>query len=133
MRVTLFFASVTLLSGCDGRTVAPVSGRVTLNGQPLPNVLVLFEPMGSDNPGLGSVGKTDADGRFVLRQIQPDRLGALVGEHRVRFRTALRGTAREDAVEKELLPAEFNSKSGHTFHVPPGGSSAADFPLVSPS
>src|SRR5262245_63669140 len=115
MRVTLPLAAVVLLSGCDGRAVAPVSGRVTLDGQPLANVLVVFEPINGNNPGLGSVGRTDADGRFVLRQIQPDRPGALVGQHRVRFRTAPRGIAREDAIEKELLPAAFNKESKLTY------------------
>jgi hypothetical protein len=132
MRVFFCFLAISLLAGCEGQTVVPVSGRITLDGQPLANVVVLFEPLGSDNPGLGSVGKTDSDGRFVLRQIQPDRPGALVGNHRVRIRTAPSGVGREDAVEKERLPAIiYNSESTRTFTVPPGGSSAADFPLLS--
>ena len=61
-------------SGLRRQLRRPVSGRVTLDDQPLANAVVLFEPItGNTNPGMGSVGRTDSDGRFVLRQIQPDR------------------------------------------------------------
>ena len=37
------------------------------------------------NPGPGSVGATDAEGRFTLRLSDPDRPGAVVAAHTVRM------------------------------------------------
>ena len=75
--------------GQPGYEVAPVSGRVTLDGQPMPGVHVSFQPQaGRDNqlnPGPGSVGVTDAEGRFTLRLSDPDRPGAVVAAHTVRM------------------------------------------------
>ena len=44
------------------------------------------EPETRPNPGMGSIGKTDSDGLYSLRQIQPDRPGAVIGAHRVTIR-----------------------------------------------
>jgi len=123
-----------MVAGCDGNTVVPVSGRVTLDDQPLENAVVLFEPIGEkNNPGMGSVGRTDADGRFVLRQIQPDRAGAIVGSHRVIIRMAPRpGGSLESAPKDRLSPVK-DAEKVREFVVPPGGSTTADFPLVSPA
>lgn len=72
------------LAGCgDGLSIAPVSGVVTLGGKPLANASINTQPIGhgTRNPGPGSVGVTDADGRFELELVQPKRKGAIVGEH----------------------------------------------------
>lgn len=83
-----FFASGVLLSalltGCsDAPQLAEISGRVTMNGQPLKNVRVDFHP----NPdkgttGKGSTGTTDANGNFTLTY-DGAKPGAIVGHHRV--------------------------------------------------
>ena len=60
-----------------------VSGRVTLDGAPVEEVEVMFQPDGSKPP---SKGRTDAEGRYQLgykRGVE----GALVGEHTVTFRS----------------------------------------------
>src|SRR4051812_48296339 len=81
-------AALLLLAtlGCaGGPKVVSVSGRVTLDSKPLAGAHVNFQPVGDLNspPGSGSYGKTDADGRYTLRLIQPDRPGAVVGKHKV--------------------------------------------------
>src|SRR5262245_32981152 len=86
----LVSASVALLAlGCGGEPyqLAPVSGRVTLDDVPLANVHVNFQPMAADtnNPGPGSYGKTDADGRYELRVVLTGKKGAVVGKHQVRI------------------------------------------------
>jgi hypothetical protein len=123
-----------MVAGCDGNTVVPVSGRVTLDDQPLENAVVLFEPIrGKDNPGMGSVGRTDAEGRFVLRQIQPDRAGALIGPHRVIIRMAPRpGGALESAPKDRLSPIK-DAEKVREFVVPSGGTTFADFSLTLPT
>ena len=80
---TLLAVPLLLAVGCSGPgfDFVPVSGRVTKNGQPLANVRVTFQPEG-ENPGPGSAGTTDADGRYTLvvssQQYQGDGAGALV-------------------------------------------------------
>jgi hypothetical protein len=123
-----------MVAGCDGNTVVPVSGRVTLDAQPLENAVVLFEPIeGKNNPGMGSVGKTDADGRFVLRQIQPDRAGALVGKHRVLIRMAPRPGGALESAPKDRLSTLKDTDKEREFVVPSGGTTFADFSLTSPT
>src|SRR5437870_4460006 len=79
----LFCAAI----GCgrEPYKVAPVSGTVTLDGQPLAGAWVTFMPVGtrdSPDPGPTSSGKTDAQGKFTLA-IEPGRPGAVVGKHKV--------------------------------------------------
>src|SRR6516162_11327434 len=82
-----WLVGLVLLSalGCSSQRFAPVSGRVTLNGAPLANALVSFNPIpkeGSAEAGPGSVGTTNDHGEYTLR-VGPDQPGALVGKHRV--------------------------------------------------
>jgi hypothetical protein len=120
--------------------VAPVSGKVTLNGKPLPNACVHFAPIGSKdhNPGPTSQGKTDSNGCFTLRLDHPPQLGAVVGKCRVFITTAnteLRDGAQPDAggkKTKELVPARYNQETTLIFDVPPGGTDQANFDLKSP-
>ncbi|HMO85216.1 MAG TPA: hypothetical protein PKC18_09885 [Lacipirellulaceae bacterium] len=69
-----------LLTGCsDGRpTRVPVSGIVTIDGQPLPYGNIKFVPSGA-RP---SAGKIDENGRFKLTCYDGDD-GVVVGRHRV--------------------------------------------------
>ena len=55
-----------LIVGCgkSGSELAPVSGRVTLDGQPIVGARLRFQPEASG--GSPSYGSTDQDGRFVL-------------------------------------------------------------------
>ena len=97
MRRARVLAVVTLglllgaAAGCGDEKAkyVPVSGVVKLNGKPYPNAVVVFQPVGgkdNPNPGRGSSGITDADGRFTLKT-DGDQTGALVGVHQVKIRT----------------------------------------------
>ncbi len=65
-----------------------VSGVVTLNGAPLPDVEVMYEPViapgGSGSPAAGgpSTGLTDANGEYVLMYKQ-GVAGVIPGDHRI--------------------------------------------------
>jgi hypothetical protein len=63
-------------SGCGGPVT--VTGRVTLDGQPVENAQVFFRPL-DGGPGAGAV--TDAEGRFRLEGTKAD--GLLPGEYKV--------------------------------------------------
>ena len=85
--------SVALVCGCNKTvdpTLVPVSGTVTVQGQPLANATVTFIPK-DGTPGFGGVGKTDAAGKFTLLGSRDNVPGIPPGEYRV-------------AISKRLMP-----------------------------
>lgn len=126
------------LSGCFGVDVdtVPVAGRVTLDGQPLPDAHISFEPIqqkaDATAAAVGSYARTDADGRFELKLIRGDALGAMPGRHRVRITTSRPvDPSREDSsMTEERVPATYRDGSLE-FTVPPDGTDAADFAMKS--
>jgi hypothetical protein len=142
-RVILLVALAVLSAGCrgEGYKTSLVSGRVTLNGVPVAKVAVMFQPIapqGSINPGPGSYGITNADGRYNLRLIGKETLGAVVGKHKVRIENYTepgetfdeRPRPREPAV---LIPAKYNAvEAVLEFDVSSRGSEAANFDLTDP-
>jgi hypothetical protein len=137
-QVGLLALCVALIAaGCGGDSVAPVSGRVTFDGQPAANVRVTFQPLGSadnQNPGAGSYGVTDADGHYRLTQVGSSRSGAVVGWHRVAIKSS-NGPNEEfpDAPPKpkKAIPKMYNKESTIQVEVARGGTSAANFDLTS--
>ena len=125
----------TACCGCDRSPdgVVPVSGRITLNGRPLANATITFQPVvvGPSLPTVaGSVGYTDADGNFTMRLTDPDAPGAAVGKHVVTITTAT-PPPRDDALPRgEKVPAPWRNGS-KTFEVPAAGTTQADFKLSS--
>jgi hypothetical protein len=74
------------MAGCGQEfPVAPASGVVLLDGTPLAGASITTQPIATDspNPGPGSFGRTDAEGRFELELVNPAMRGAIIGEHRV--------------------------------------------------
>jgi len=94
-------ALLVFVVGCAGGDVPnlakDVTGRVTLNGQPVADAVVLFEPQS----GRPSSGKTDADGRFVLYYSET-HTGAVPGQHIVRV------SKMEEEAGQELIPERYN-------------------------
>jgi len=134
----LFACMLLVFVGCGGPLfpMAPVSGRVTLDGKPLAGAHVGFEPKRSGerlDAGPGSYGKTDAEGRFRLVSLEGDN-GAVIGTHRVWVRT-FRGKEGPNGsvliVMEEKIPPRYNSQTELTFVVPPEGTDAANFDLTS--
>jgi len=119
-----------VLGGCAGAGYGevPVSGQVTYNGEPLPNVHLSFQPIAKDENGFGpgSFGRTDQQGRFELRTVWPDALGAIPGEHRVTISYENLSQQPPDVV----IPREFVEGTA-TFEVPTGGTDEAVIKLTS--
>jgi hypothetical protein len=130
-------ALLVFAAGCGEARIVPVSGRVTLGGRPVANAMVIFQPFSKErNPGPGSQGKTDGDGRFTLQLMTGARKGALVGPHKVSI-TAYEGdvvpSSGSDMVfRKRVIPSEYNVNSKLTFIVPAGGTTEANFDLPAP-
>lgn len=142
--LTLFAAGAVAAAGCSKGPyeTAPVSGRVTLNGKPVEKIAVMFQPVapkGSMNPGPGSFGITDADGRYSLKVIGTDEPGAVVGMHKVRIEPYTEpGDPSDDRPRKPPklavpIPRRYNQMEAILeFDVTPKGSDKADFDLKSP-
>ena len=95
---------LTLLAGCGGGEVSglvPVTGQVTLDGEPLAGALVAFRK----SSGRPVTGITDDDGRYELRYAR-GQLGAKPGVYQVSIRTDSgdvagdAGEATEEATEE---------------------------------
>ncbi len=120
--IRLVCASVLLLpciAGCFGRgpELAPVTGKVTLDGEPLEGAQVEFNPM-QGNP---SYGTTDGQGNYVLKYTK-DKPGAVVGSHVVRITTpttSVDESGKETQVP-ERVPEEYNYRSELIREVRPG-------------
>ena len=81
-----------LFTGCggDGYKVVPLSGTVTMDGNPAAGVRVVFSPSAlEDNPAPGpfSSAITDENGGFVMKT-RYGKSGAIVGPHLVSFKYA---------------------------------------------
>jgi hypothetical protein len=125
-----------LLAGCGGGPykTAPVSGRVTMNGKPLANVAVLFQPMATPNniePGPGSTGTTDGDGHYTLTLVGKDSKGAVVGKHKVQITMMNKDDSDDDRPHRvKRLPAKYSGKNTKLeYDVPASGTDAANFDL----
>ena len=100
--------------GCGGRSgrpaLATVQGSVTLNGQPLPNAQVWFDPQAG---GRTSTAVTDKSGRFELPYALGEK-GAIIGEHNVRISTFVQGGDEpgSTATVLEKVPAKYAVPSG---------------------
>jgi len=154
--------AVVLLTvvGCGNDGIAPVSGTISHNGEPLENVFVVFTPNATEDnhfPGLFSTATTDSSGRYSLKTKQGST-GAVIGEHAVGFTWAdvspiemsmlqeelATSAMAEDpqaaraAVEQKIRELKEKNESRpsldqskqRTFKVPSGGSSSADFDLA---
>jgi hypothetical protein len=133
----LMFAVVASCIGCSSRSsVVPVSGVVTLDGKPLSNAYVAFQPVvtsGEKTPGPGSYGNTDVSGAYSLRLMDNDELGAVVGNHRVEITLKTESDDRDPKSRPPTknLPLRYNRQSELQFKIEPGGTKAANFELKS--
>jgi hypothetical protein len=127
------------LSGCGSGQdyeLAPISGRVTLDGRPIPYTTVVFLPQASTdvpNPGPGSTAKCDDEGHYVLKTIRGEA-GAVVGMHTVKISSIgptqpATGDVDSGPPPRDAFPAKFNTASQLHFTVSADGSNEANFEL----
>ena len=154
--IVLFGIAVLSFAGCGGTSIAPVSGKVTVDGKPVEGIRLVFSPIlteGKKDPGPWSSGLTNSAGEFTLETRYKDS-GAVVGEHTVSFvyddignidtYKELRREARQEgdqaalkAAEKDIADYQSRQKtrpksSGNyteKFAVPAGGTTEANFDL----
>jgi hypothetical protein len=136
-REIAFCLVLASVAGCDrGPTLAPVSGKVLLNGQPLEFGSVMFQP----SSGQPAIGEIQPDGTFTLSTFAPND-GAVVGVHKVRIacyesqrRDAQKGPG-EQSLGKLLIPMKYTlfDQSGLTAEVREDHNEPVVFELVDSS
>jgi hypothetical protein len=112
-RWTIIVPLLMVIAGCgqSGPQIAPVHGRVTLDGKPLAEADIRFQPDGQERP---SIGHTGHDGRYELIY-KRGQAGAVVGKHTVRI-----WVSKEVVRNPPVIAARFNSKSELHREVKPG-------------
>lgn len=100
------------LVGCGekGPELNPVTGVVTLDGQPLPKALVTFTP----TKGPNAAALTDASGKYELRYKNGD-IGGAVGKYTVTFTT---NTELPQNPKNEKIPLKY--AAGEPAEIKPG-------------
>jgi len=152
IRLCCTAAALLFLAGCSTEPfdLAPVKGRVTLNGEPLADAAVLFQPLvpeGGNGLEVGpeSGAHTNADGTFELRTFAPERIGAVVGRHRVvvslpKEEGQSGGALTEEGTTpdgvyntvKYTIPLRYRDGSALSYEVPPEGLTDLHIELTSP-
>lgn len=135
-RPLLLVVLFALAAGCGSSKVVPVSGRITVNGKPLPNASVTFAPIGGKGnaePGPSSAGKTDADGRYTLALVGQSGSGAVIGRHKVQVALLSETNTADDRPDKmKQIPLKYNGQSILEYEVAAPGTESADFDLKIP-
>jgi len=105
---TCVMLALCIVPGCGGNgDLADVTGKVTLDGKPVPNAFVKFLPKGDS--GAPSFGKTDAEGNYRM-MFSDTEAGAWIGENAVTISTGDVGLAPGMGTA-ETIPAIYNSNS----------------------
>lgn len=120
--------SVFCLAGCGGPEhpdVGRVSGVVTLDGQPLAEATVMFQPTN----GRASIATTDSAGKYALLYLDGVP-GAMLGAHKVIIRTEVPGEDGRPPIVKEKLPKRYHDQTELKAEVKPGANTF-DYELTS--
>lgn len=128
-RFGLVVLSALMLTGC-GPAKSTVSGRVTLDGNPLADAVVGFFPTHGD--GQTSDARTDADGRYRAT-ISPTEMSITVSRPRMvkDIPAALRPFGMGAEEWAESLPPRYSTRAKTELRVTAkrGGHVVADLPL----
>lgn len=134
-RTTAAFSFAVILAGCgSGPDLGLVHGRVTLDGAPLKDATVIFQPSEGGRPG---TAMTNAEGMYEL-QFNGTRSGATIGRHEVKICTFYppsqmfndAGKLVTTPMRPERLPKRYHEQTELTAEVR-AGKSTIDFELTS--
>lgn len=105
-------------SGCGGAGDQPalgtVTGQITMDGKPLANANVIFQPQN----GPSANGITDSDGKYELTYLHGQK-GTVVGSNTVYIKTGSSGADPDAAATAEGgVPASTGKKTGKPETVP---------------
>lgn len=126
---TLFFLT-SVLAGCggnpDGPTLVSVSGKITLNGAPLPEGDVIFRA--ADGKGHAYAGKIK-DGSYSIETEAGKKKVEIKSMRDVPGKTTEDNPGEVVSVREQIVPTKYNSESTLEITVTEGGSDSTDFSL----
>lgn len=121
---------LTSVTGCGGGIeMTPVEGAVTIDGKPLQQGAITFEPVDGMGP---SAGALIADGRYEAKAPPGEKKVRITGFEVIGQEPSRPGdpnSPKRDVV-KELVPAKYNANSELTLTVEPSDTTG-DFELKS--
>ncbi len=122
--LAIWFCGALALTGCEEKVeFGQVSGTVTIDGQPLDGVLVMFLPEPVEGKkAVHSESVTDADGKYSLvYSADAEQKGAVVGMHRVVVEDIAAENTRDQNVQIRVNDAYASSaQTPLKFDVKPG-------------
>jgi len=129
--VALALPLVPLASGCGGGgpELGSVEGTVTLDGQPLANAIVNFEPADEAGNRSSYDGETDESGHYVLHATASQK-GAELGDYTVHITLPELAADDPNAKTAPRIPAKYNTQSELKATVK-DGKNTFDWPLTS--
>jgi hypothetical protein len=134
-------ALLLALAGCVDPTITQdtlprkaISGSVTLDGQPLAEGKIQFDPVEA-KPGESAIVVGDIkDGKYAIDRAA----GPVPGNYKVSISSVpaikidpKEGPGARPKLPPEKVPAQYNTKSTLTKEIPADGSAPIDFPLTS--
>ncbi len=127
--VLLVVAALAVVPGCGPNADLPdlgeVTGTVTLDGAPLADASVSFEPQGGGTKG--STGTTDETGKYEL-VFTADAKGAAIGTHSVSIELMPSAENMDEVVD---IPSKYNMETELTAEVKAGKNENVNFELTS--
>jgi hypothetical protein len=91
------------LSGCGGSgSLAPVSGKVIYQGQPVKGGSLIFSPVGEGKVGKAGSADVGDDGAFTVKT--DAAAGAGIGKHRVTYTPAEAKMTEEQRKDPKFTP-----------------------------
>lgn len=105
------------LAGCRDSSFGTVHGRVTLNGQPVPDGVIQFVPVNKDAPTANGFIK---DGEYTARVPVTTHKVTISSPQRVGGGKAPSTPTLDDTPVQETIPARYNTKSELTAEIKPG-------------
>ncbi len=123
----LLLSVLLLTAGCQsGQDFSSVSGQVTMDGKPLADAIVAFDPGSGNRPAIGT---TDADGQYQL-QYTANQMGTAPGSYTVRISSAA-SQGEGQPQRRSPIPTKYNEQSELTVEVTPGTNRNVNFELQS--
>ena len=128
----LSMIAVAVCVGCDSGPNRPLSGTVTLDGQPLPTGRITFDPLGSGPTAGGRI----EDGEYRIGAAQgplPGKYLVRISSHQPTGRILDHPESADGKYEetKEVVPPQYNDFSELSITVTDDGDNKHDFELKS--
>ena len=106
-------AIALLVAGCSGgqQPTAPVSGKVTHNGEAVTSGIISFSPIAADGEGVKAAsGVVQSDGSYTLTTYAEND-GAVIGKHRVLYSPAGGTLTDEDTAAADAGEGEHDQET----------------------